>query len=169
MSIQSLIDEIIADFKAGLSIDEKLEKINSDTDQLHEWVFIKIDDGLFDTNVHSIISKDSLKERFSDYYNYDLTEDERLETNEDEIWDYFLYLQNDGDLEMLVLDEIDGVTFAMVSHMPPLYQHKNLKLYEDQNAALQDYIKSDFFILDLSSEDEVVKYLSDNVINKPVS
>ena len=61
MSIQSLIDEIIADFKAGLSIDEKLEKINSDTDQLHEWVFVKIDDGLFDTNVHSIISKDSLK------------------------------------------------------------------------------------------------------------
>ena len=57
MSIQSLIDEIIADFKAGLSIDEKLEKINSDTGQLHEWVLIMIDDGLFDTNVHSIISK----------------------------------------------------------------------------------------------------------------
>ena len=169
MSIQSLIDEIIADFKAGLSIDEKLEKINSDTDQLHEWVFIKIDDGLFDTNVHSIISKDSLKERFSDYYNHDLTEDERLETNDDEIWDYFSDLLNEEDVEMLVLDEIDGVTFAMVSHMPPLYQHKNLKLYEDQNAALQDYIKADFFIQDISSEDEVVKYLSDNVINKPVS
>ena len=169
MSIQSLIDEIIADFKAGLSIDEKLKKINSDTDQLHEWVSIMIDDGLFDTNVHSIISKDSLKERFSDYYNHDLTEDERLEINDDEIWDYFLDLRNDCDMEMLVLDEIDGVTFAMVSQLSDLYQHKNLKLYEDQNAALQDYIKSDFFILDLSSEDELVKYLTDNVINKPVS
>ena len=169
MSIQSLIDEIIADFKAGLSIEEKLKKINSDTDQLQEWVYMMIDEGLFDTNVHSIISKDSLKMCFSDYYNHGLTEDERLETNDDEIWDYFLDLQNDGDLEMLVLDEIDRVTFAMVSQMSDLYQHKNLKLYEDQNAALQDYIKSDFFILDLSSEDEVVKYLSDNVINKPVS
>ena len=169
MSIQSLIDEIIADFKAGLSIDEKLEKINSDTGQLHEWVLIMIGDGLFDTNVHSIISKDILKERFSEYYNDDLTEDERLETNEDEIWDYFSDLLNEEDVEMLVLDEIDGVTFAMVSQMPPLYQHKNLKLYEDQNAALQDYIKADFFIQDISSEDEVVKYLSDNVINKPVS
>ena len=123
----------------------------------------------FDTNVHSIISKDSLKERFSDYYNHDLTEDERLETNDDEIWDYFSDLLNEEDVEMLVLDEIDGVTFAMVSQMPPLYQHKNLKLYEDQNAALQDYIKADFFIQDISSQEEVVKYLSDNVINKPVS
>ena len=67
---------------------------------------------------------------------------------------------------MLVLDEIDGVTFAMVSHMLPLYQHKNLKLYEDQ-MSLQDYIKADFFIQDIYQKMRLS--ISDNVINKPVS
>lgn len=162
MEIQHMINDILLDAGAGKSVAEKLSAINSDTEALTAWVyetnqFVNEDDFVL------IIHRENLLEAFDDYCDGYLTEEEKNELTDNDLWNFLISNLEQEDCISLHFAQIEDIwlTCEAESMGQGGFHFSSLELHESKTSAKKSYKKLGYFLYDdpMPSKVEVVKLL----------
>lgn len=158
MTIKQMVNNIISDFGAGKSVAEKLTKINSDTESLTAWAY-----EFFTDNFVFIIHREGLVEAFENHCDGNLSEEEKNEQTDDDLWNFLISEFEDEDCTSLHFIQVKDIclTCEADSMGQGGLRFSSLGLFENKTAASESYKSRGYYLCDdpMPSKSEVVNLL----------
>jgi hypothetical protein len=160
MEIQQIINEIILDVGAGKSVAKKLTAINSDTEALTAWVY---ETNQFVDDFVLIIHRGNLVEAFDDYCDGYLSEEEKNELTDDDLWNFLISNLEDENCISLHFTKVGDIclTCEAESMGQGGFHFSSFGLHESGTTARESYKNLGYYLYDdpMPSKAEVVKLL----------
>lgn len=160
MEIQQIINEIILDVRAGKSVAKKLTAINSDAEALTAWVY---ETNQFEDDFVLIIHRENLVEAFDDYRDGYLSEEEKNELTDDDLWNFLISNFEDENCISLHFSQVGDIclTCEAESMGQGGFQFSSFGLYDSRAIASESYKNIGYYLYGdpMPLKAEVVKLL----------
>lgn len=167
MEIQHMINEIILEASAGKSVAEKLAAINSDTESLTAWVY-ETNQFLDEDDFVLIVHRENLGKAFDDYCDGYLSEEEKNELTDNDLWNFLISNLEQEDCVSLHFTQIEDIwlTCEAESMGQGGFHFSSLGLHESKISAKKSYKKLGYYLYDdpMPSKVEVVKLLRQRLV-----